>query len=69
MTIETTINGGLPVRASGEVVKCLGTEWPGHDYIDYLEIRFRSGHEYRRELSEDDECRIVREIMEQWRGE
>ena len=55
MTIETTINGGLPVRASGEVVS------------SDLEIRFLSGHDYPTEISDQDLSRIAHEIMSIWR--
>ena len=38
MTIETTINGGLPVKVSGQVVLCGPREYPVHDFIDDLKV-------------------------------
>ena len=67
MTIETTINGGLPVKVSGEIVRCSEYEYPGHDYIQDLEVFFLSGHHYWRNLSDQDESRIVAEFFEAWR--
>ena len=67
MTIETTINGGLPVKVSGQVVLCGPREYPGHDYIDDLKVFFLSGHQYWRNLSDQDESRIVSEFFEAWR--
>ena len=69
MTIYTTINGGLPVKVSGSVVWCSPHEYPGHDYIDDLKVNFLSGHQYWRNLSDQDESRVVAEFFEAWRGE
>ena len=66
MTIETTINGGLPVKVSGSVVWCSPHEYPGHEYIDDLKVCFLSGHRYWRNLSKDDSQRIVEEMMDAW---
>ena len=67
MTIETTINGGLPVKASAEVHRCSWDEYPGADYIADLEIQFLSGHDYPRAISDQDEDRIAHEIISAWR--
>ena len=65
MKLNTTINGGLPVKASGEIVRCPPHEYPGHDYIQDLEVFFLSGHQYWRNLSDQDESRIVEQFFEE----
>ena len=67
VTIETTINGGLPVKASADVCLCSPDEYPGVTYIADLEIRFLSGHDYPKEISDQDESRIAHEIISSWR--
>ena len=67
MQIETTINGGLPVKASADVCLCSPDEYPGATYIADLEIRFLSGHDYPKEISDQDESRIAHEIISSWR--
>ena len=73
-SIETTIKGGLPVLAEGTIVSppvtrgsgnrlVDGPEWPGHEWVDGLVVRFKSGHIFQQELSEADESRIIEELL------
>ena len=68
MTIETTVRGGLPVTASATVHRCSWHEYPGGDYIEDLEVRFLSGHDYPGAISDKDEDRISLEIIDAWRS-
>ena len=45
----------------------LPTSTRGATYIADLEIRFLSGHDYPKEISDQDESRIAHEIISSWR--
>ena len=64
MIIHTTVKGGLPVEAEGDVIVEGPTLWdPGDAWVEEIEVRFRSGHAYRDQLSQDDFERIERELI------
>ena len=66
-TIETTVKGGLPVRAQATIETCHSLDYPGCDYIDSFEVSWKSGHAFREKLSADDKCRIFEELFEEAR--
>ena len=63
MTIETTINNGLPVEASGRVVRADATVGPPGWVVEDLEITFLSGYPIPFELSDEDDQRVVNELV------
>ena len=67
--VETTINDGLPVMAYGMV--CPPDDHAGFlsDHVEDLQITYLSGCYYKNDLSDTDESRIARELMEAWRCE
>ena len=64
MTIETTINGGLPVFASGDVYPAEPDVGIMTQYLDGVYVRFLSGHEFKGKISDKDEQRLVNLIVE-----
>ena len=64
MTIETTINGGLPVFASGDVYSAEPDVGIMTQYVDGVYVRFLSGHEFPGKLSDLDEQRLINEIVD-----
>lgn len=63
MTIETTIKGGLPVLASGEIRRAEPDVGIMSQFVEDLQITFLSGHPMVLELSDEDYQRIVNEIV------
>ena len=63
MTIETTIWEGLPVFASGEVRRAEPDVGMMSQFVEDLEVTFLSGHPVPGELSDEDEQRIVNELV------
>ena len=59
MTIETTINGGLPVVASGDV-----QVWKEDIGVPVFTISFRRGGLVKGEISDADHDRIINELIE-----
>ena len=64
MTIRSTINNGLPVDASGEFHPPEPDVGLPRRYVDNIVITFLSGHEFPGELSDEDDQRIVQELLE-----
>lgn len=72
--IETTINGGLPVIATGIY---MGPYWgpmglygtPRDESIEDIEIKFRSGHTFSGDLSDADLEKIAGEMLDARHGE
>ena len=64
MTIETTIRNGLPVRASGNVCRAEPDVGIMSKFVEDLEVCFLSGHPVPYELSDEDDQRIVQELLE-----
>lgn len=64
MTIETTIRNGLPVLAIGALSRADSTVGPSGWVVDDLEVTFLSGHHIPFQLDEDDEERIVDELVQ-----
>ena len=62
--IDTTIKGGLPVSAQANVYHCPPWEYPGHNYLEELEVHFYSGHIFTGEISEADDDKICEEIFD-----
>ena len=63
MTIETTIRNGLPVIASGIVYRAepdVGIMGP---HVEGIEVTFLSGHPVPFDLSDEDDQRIVDELV------
>ena len=63
MTIETTIKDGLPVYASGEVCSAEPDVGIMSQFVEDLEVVFRSGYPVPGELSDEDDQRIVNELV------
>ena len=63
MTIETTIRNGLPVIASGEVRRAEPDVGIMSQFVEDLEVTFLSGHPVPFELSDEDDQRIVNELV------
>ena len=63
MTIETTIRDGLPVIAGGDVYPPEPDVGIMTQYLDGVYVTFLSGHEFHGKLSDDDEQRIVDELV------
>ena len=63
-TIETTINDGLPVFASGTVCGAEPDVGLMSQFVEDLEVCFLSGHPFPDDLSDDDDQRIVNELVE-----
>ena len=63
MTIETTINGGLPVIASGRICRAEPDVGIMSQFVEDLEVTFMSGHPVPGELSDEDDTRIVDELV------
>ena len=57
-----TIKGGLPVRVTGEIVRCNALEYPGHDYLEDVMVMFESGHEIKFDLSESDQEEVEKAL-------
>ena len=64
MTIETTIRDGLPVLASGIVRRADSTVGPAGWVVEDLEVTFLSGHPIPFDLSDEDDQRIVNELVD-----
>ena len=67
MTIETIIRNGLPVLASGNYQRGFaGTRWQPAEPagVEDLEVTFLSGHPVRFDLSDEDEQRLVDELVD-----
>ena len=62
MTIDTTINAGLPVVASA-TVQTDGADYNTNLIWDTLQIRFKSGHECK-SVEFEDQDRIINELIE-----
>ena len=62
MTIETTINGGLPMVASA-TVQTDGADYNANLIWDTLRIKFKSGHECT-SVEFEDQDRIINELIE-----
>ena len=63
MTIETTIRDGLPVIAGGDVYSPEPDVGIMTQYVDGVYVTFLSGHEFHGELSDEDDQRIVDELV------
>ena len=63
MPIETTIRNGLPVLASGRVCRAEPDVGIMSQFVEDLEVTFLSGHPVPGELSDEDDQRIVNEIV------
>ena len=63
MTIETTIRDGLPVYASGDVYPPEPDVGIMTQYVDGVYVTFLSGHVIPGELSDEDDQRIVDELV------
>ena len=61
--IETTIKDGLPVLASGEVQRPEPDVGIMSQFVEDLEVCFLSGHPVPFELSDEDDQRVVNEIV------
>ena len=62
--IETTIRDGLPVLASGQVCRLEPDVGIMSQFVEDLEVCFLSGHPVPGDLSDDDDQRIVNELVE-----
>ena len=62
MTIETTVNAGLPMVASA-TVQTDGDDINMKVLVDTLKVRFKGGHEYKF-TDFQDEGRIIDELIE-----
>ena len=76
MKVETwtTIKGGLPVRVTGEIVRCNPREYPGHDYLEDVEVFWPSGCPIGWKISESDMLSVEEKLLDyarsdQWRYE
>ena len=63
MTVETTIRNGLPVLASGEVRRAEPDVGIMSQFVEDLEVTFLSGHQVPGELSDEDDQRLVNELV------
>ena len=63
MTIETTINGGLAVLASGNVQRAEPDVGITAQFVEDLEVTFLNGYPIPFELSDDDDQRIVNKLV------
>ena len=61
--VDTTIKGGLPVTVRANVYHCPTWEYPGHNYLEELEILFYSGHLFTGKISEADDDKVCEEIF------
>ena len=61
---ETTIKGGLPVRATGTVISCHPMEYPGRRTIEDLEISWLNGYPYKEKLSDADSESVCEDLFE-----
>ena len=64
MTIRTTIRNGLPVLASGEVCRPEPDVGIMTQFVEDLEVTFMSGHPVPGKLSDEDDQRLVDEIVD-----
>ena len=63
MTIETTIRNGLPVIVSGVVYRAEPDVGLMRPYVEGIEVMFMSGHPVPGELSDEDDQRLVNELV------
>ena len=67
VTCDTRIKGGLPMRATGTIISCHPHEYPGRDYIEEVEIFWRSGHLYKKKVSDADMNKVVDDLFAEGR--
>ena len=63
MTIETTINGGLAVLASGRVQRAEPDVGIMSQFVEDLEVTFLNGYPIPFELTDEDDTRLVDELV------
>ena len=64
MTIETTIRDGLPVLASGRICRAEPDVGIMSQFVEDLEVCFLSGHPVPGELSDEEDRKLVQELLE-----